>query len=153
MIDHALEILSHQEIPIRITLSVHWLFLWDLFNPVHWSALIWTSVTLKILELSNILRDQGFRENLWGNWKPWKETIAELRCLPRDVSQSLVWLFCSGSQFVSSCKKPHEELHDKTRLFNAEMVQLKAVYTVHLCKGCSIKYYKYCRISYSQFFV
>ena len=30
MIDYALEILSHQEIPIRITLSVHWLFLWDL---------------------------------------------------------------------------------------------------------------------------
>ena len=130
MIDHALEILSHQEIPNRITLSVHWLFLWYLCHPVYWSALMdivpWTSVTLKILELSNILRDQGFRENLWGNWKPWKETI-ELRCLPRDVSQSLVWLFCSGSQFVSSCKKPHEELHDKTRLFKAELVQMMAV--------------------------
>ena len=150
MIDHALEILSHQEIPIRITLSVHWLFLWDLCHPVYWSALIWTSVTLKILELSNILRDQEFREKLWGNWKPWKETI-ELRCLPWHgmFRKALLGCFVVGSQFVSECKNPHEKLHDKTRLFNAE----KAVCTVHLCKGCSIKYYKSCRIFYSQFFV
>ena len=35
--------------------------------------------------------------------------------------------FVGGSQFVSECKKPHEELHDKTRLFKAELAQMKAV--------------------------
>ena len=45
--------------------------------------------------------------------------------------KALFGCFVVGSQFVSSCKKPHEELHDKTRLFNAEIVQMKAVCTVH----------------------
>ena len=41
--------------------------------------------------------------------------------------KALLGCFVGGSQFVSECKKPHEELHDKTRLFKAELAQMKAV--------------------------
>ena len=65
----------------------------------------------------------------------------EFRCLPWHgmFRKALFGCFVGGSQFVSECKKPHEELHDKTRLFNAEIVQMRALCICAFVQGLFFK--------------